>query len=204
MKQMGLGIMQYTQDYDEKFPMRYYGGTPNQDIYSWRRTTFPYVKSTQLYSCPSNTYNADFSFDSDDLTKMAAAGLPVGAPRFARSYAINATGNVGGTTPSEYNRAASLSQVTDSSRTILVSEYSYKDTYVAFGDYADADFGRSILGFAGHLGTCNFLFCDGHAKAMKPINTGTPLNMWTTEEDGVGPSRLMLPLAEWQKLVDKS
>ncbi len=30
----------------------------------------------------------------------------------------------------------------------------------------------------GHLGTTNFLFGDGHGKAMRPIQTGTPYNMW--------------------------
>lgn len=34
--------------------------------------------------------------------------------------------------------------------------------------------------FTNHLGTANFLFLDGHVKAMKPTYTATPLiNMWT-------------------------
>jgi prepilin-type processing-associated H-X9-DG protein len=32
--------------------------------------------------------------------------------------------------------------------------------------------------YAGHLGTMNVLFADGHVKAMKPVNMVTPLNMW--------------------------
>ena len=34
------------------------------------------------------------------------------------------------------------------------------------------------LGFAGHNGFENFLFVDGHAKAMRPVSTATPFNMW--------------------------
>src|SRR5215216_5164352 len=53
LKQIGLGIMQYTQDYDETYPFRV---NPASTI-SWRTFAFPYVKSTDLYRCPSNTNN---------------------------------------------------------------------------------------------------------------------------------------------------
>jgi len=88
LKQMGLGMMQYTQDYDEHYPPAYYPyprpsnpppkppaqeqtvpGTPGMafsicDPYScgsgykghwitWMDFIHPYVKSTQLYICPS-------------------------------------------------------------------------------------------------------------------------------------------------------
>ncbi|MGI4788264.1 MAG: H-X9-DG-CTERM domain-containing protein [Janthinobacterium lividum] len=29
-----------------------------------------------------------------------------------------------------------------------------------------------------YTGRSNYLFCDGHAKAMRPVNTATPFNMW--------------------------
>ncbi|RYG57270.1 hypothetical protein EON80_28455, partial [bacterium] len=31
---------------------------------------------------------------------------------------------------------------------------------------------------AHHLGTGNFLFADGHVKALRPEKTLTPINMW--------------------------
>jgi prepilin-type processing-associated H-X9-DG protein len=34
-----------------------------------------------------------------------------------------------------------------------------------------------------HLSTSNYLFCDGHVKALKATQTATPKNMWTVEED---------------------
>src|SRR3954470_18379090 len=48
LKQIGLGIMQYTQDYDERMPPR---RTTNQTE-SFRTLVFPYIKSTQLFVCP--------------------------------------------------------------------------------------------------------------------------------------------------------
>ena len=38
--------------------------------------------------------------------------------------------------------------------------------------------------WSGHLTTMNVLFVDGHVKAMKAIQTATPVNMWTTMDDG--------------------
>jgi prepilin-type processing-associated H-X9-DG protein len=81
LKQIGLGMMQYTQDYDEKYPYHVQGfnggygsveiqtdpsmpgydfttGTdaPNNDKYkSWMDSIFPYVKSKQIYLCPSGS-----------------------------------------------------------------------------------------------------------------------------------------------------
>src|SRR5690606_4096788 len=54
LKQIGLGIMQYTQDYDENLPLgavNYLGGR----IF-WSQSIMPYVKSTQLFECPSFAY----------------------------------------------------------------------------------------------------------------------------------------------------
>ena len=63
MKQLGLGIIQYTQDYDEKMPGQIdpngavFQGAPDawavgQEA-NWMQGIFPYVKSKQIYLCPS-------------------------------------------------------------------------------------------------------------------------------------------------------
>ncbi len=65
LKQIALGIKQYTQDYDEKFPYAAcvnastgsIGGgpaDPNAPV-GWAQSIQPYVKSTQLLQCPSDT-----------------------------------------------------------------------------------------------------------------------------------------------------
>jgi prepilin-type N-terminal cleavage/methylation domain-containing protein len=83
LKQIGLGVMQYVQDYDEKYPSAMYasnyltgpgtwqlatagdgtpGGTyttlgPNEEprnhYKTWADSIFPYVKSVQIFKCPS-------------------------------------------------------------------------------------------------------------------------------------------------------
>jgi prepilin-type N-terminal cleavage/methylation domain-containing protein/prepilin-type processing-associated H-X9-DG protein len=210
LKQIGLGIMQYTQDYDEKYPGRVWGNAINNDFreaYSWRRTTFPYIKSTQVFSCPSNVRVADniWPFDSD-ATRMTNVGLnPNSDPRFKISYAINATGNVGGITPSEYAGGNSLSAIEDSAGTILVAEYNDGAAHLGMMDPQSRNWADGVgTAFKGHLGMCNFVFADGHVKAMKPAATGTPTNMWTGQSNDVSSAGLLGELNEWQTLVNNS
>src|SRR5689334_25398731 len=53
-KQIGLGILQYVQDYDERYPL---SRVDNSGITrnTWYGMIQPYVKSTQLFQCPSDT-----------------------------------------------------------------------------------------------------------------------------------------------------
>jgi prepilin-type N-terminal cleavage/methylation domain-containing protein/prepilin-type processing-associated H-X9-DG protein len=51
-KQMGLAIMQYTQDYDELYPNGTYNFGP---VGGWAGQVYPYVKSDGVYRCPSDS-----------------------------------------------------------------------------------------------------------------------------------------------------
>src|SRR5687767_11769376 len=79
LKQIGLGLMQYTQDYDEAYPLRDAGHG------HWRQLIQPYIKSTQLFQCPSNSGNTN---QSDPAVGEY--------PRINASYGIN--GRIGGST----------------------------------------------------------------------------------------------------------
>jgi prepilin-type N-terminal cleavage/methylation domain-containing protein/prepilin-type processing-associated H-X9-DG protein len=202
LKQIGLGIAQYTQDYDEKLPGRYnnvssvvtpdpLGG--NAVGVSWRDMIQPYIKSTQLFACPSNTGNSQTTWPTFI---------------FPRSYSINGEdSNIGpsagvttGTPPSEDQLGQSLASIPQTAQTIMVVEtdpgWRWPEACMACNV---ADFRTNM--FAGHLGTVNFLFVDGHVKALKPTATGTPVNMWTIEEDNAGPTSLLDRLAAWQAKV---
>ncbi len=62
LKQLGLGVMQYMQDYDETYPCQTTAGTGNVQYYSsadgrtdatWLNSIFPYSKSVAVNVCPS-------------------------------------------------------------------------------------------------------------------------------------------------------
>jgi prepilin-type N-terminal cleavage/methylation domain-containing protein/prepilin-type processing-associated H-X9-DG protein len=201
LKQIGLGLLQYTQDYDEKMPQRYFG---NLEANSWRRVTFPYTKSTQLFSCPSNTANTGLALDSFD-GDLTAAGLPLTSPRFNASYAINGypdnqgdfANTIGGTpvAPRGGPGGASLSSIADPARTLWVGETA--QGWSELSPSADM--------FRGHLQTVNFLYADGHVKAVKPSATISGTNMWTVEEEPanfVPPAFLQNGVNAWQTKVN--
>src|SRR5437763_9821172 len=53
LKQIGLGLLQYTQDYDETLTRSFYGTTGNSDNganYKWMDAIFPYVKNEQVFT----------------------------------------------------------------------------------------------------------------------------------------------------------
>ena len=200
LKQIGLGILQYTQDYDERYP----GRKMDSEFNSWRRVIYPYVKSTQIYQCPSNPNNAKPALDSQGT-------LPAGTPVFNISYAINggdiATGasintELGGNTIAQGDdntglpAPVSLAAVGDVARTLLVGE-------------SESEFSELVPGntlFRGHLGTVNFLFADGHVKAIKPTATIQGTNYWTIQDEpdaSTVPAALVTDINAWQTKVNK-
>jgi prepilin-type N-terminal cleavage/methylation domain-containing protein/prepilin-type processing-associated H-X9-DG protein len=82
MKQLGLGIVMYTQDFDEKLP--YGQANSSTDAAGWAAQIFSEIKSTGVYKCP------------DDST-AAVTGITVTGPNGAQnnvnlvpiSYALN-------------------------------------------------------------------------------------------------------------------
>lgn len=53
LKQIGLGMLQYVQDYDETYSGAF--KAPAGGRIHWGELIFPYTKSAQIYICPSNT-----------------------------------------------------------------------------------------------------------------------------------------------------
>jgi prepilin-type N-terminal cleavage/methylation domain-containing protein/prepilin-type processing-associated H-X9-DG protein len=164
LKQIGLAALQYVQDYDEKFPLNYANndgvlptawnptttnaGDPDKDA-GWAELIQPYLKSTQILQCPSETNGpAPSTSNSTGYTDYVA-----------NFYDINATtGYVGMVAP------AQTVVLTDWFST--TSEASFMYNYLWSGTIT-ADNGQSDQ-FHRHLGGNNFLFADGHVKWLKP------------------------------------
>jgi prepilin-type N-terminal cleavage/methylation domain-containing protein len=87
MKQLGLGFMQYSQDYDEKLPCGIAQGNGCAGV-GWGGNIYPYVKNSQVYACPS------------DSSKITAITVPSSFARLSYIYNDNLTnafyGGVGG------------------------------------------------------------------------------------------------------------
>ena len=58
LKQLGLALTQYTQDYDEALPMGSCAGRDNQGYGDgWAGRVFPFVKSPAAFACPDDSVN---------------------------------------------------------------------------------------------------------------------------------------------------
>jgi len=59
LKQIGLGILQYSQDYDERFVLSVsseVASPPTGVVSGWVDSIMPYVQSTQIFQCPAEKY----------------------------------------------------------------------------------------------------------------------------------------------------
>jgi len=65
VKQLNLAVLQYVQDYDEKFMFAQLVDPPNT---IWYQACEPYLKNTQILKCPSkNGTTCDYGYNMDFL-----------------------------------------------------------------------------------------------------------------------------------------
>jgi prepilin-type N-terminal cleavage/methylation domain-containing protein/prepilin-type processing-associated H-X9-DG protein len=208
LKQIGLAVMQYTQDYDEHLPNRFNsfpvgyaytlpnGGTTSSTAILWYMQIYPYIKNYQVYNCPSDslhTYTGGY-------TSAIGYGINQTLPSFCTSncgVVMFPANGVGGTSP-----GASLAAIDDVSGTIAITDAKYYaikfDTVLTESQATDPAMGACVpesspYNFAGcvgarHLNTVGTLFVDGHVKSMQwqTILGGSSVNVyryWTTSAD---------------------
>ena len=180
LKQIGLALTQYTQDFDEK--LMHCRNDDDGDI-PWQAKAYTYVKSTGVFSCPDNPGNSKF-INNTPVASISAPAIPV-------SYVANG-GDIdpgsahwfGGVRPMPFNTAGQptpatiLAQISNPASCIQVGE---TNSGVAAGNpRRDPDYwtNNEDMRTQPHSGFSNYLFCDGHVKSLRPSTTGTPLNMW--------------------------
>ena len=171
LKQIGLGIMQYTQDYDEKLPniLRDNDAGPAivdpsnkfvSDYTVWAEMIQPYVKSTQLFVCPSNSY-ANSPSPSAQLN--AAFTMSYGAALFFDTSFISRGAlsqyQQTPTTLAEFTNTAETFMIGEVAKTAVVSGYQ-------IGPLADPSAGGRVHGTL-HFDGANWLYADGHVKFIR-------------------------------------
>ena len=167
LKQIGLGVFQYTQDYDEKYPRSWIdnggGGTWTAPTVAtaatadqgWVTSLQPYLKSAQIFQCPSET-------------------VPPGVDA-----------SVGGADSTDYWYNSNLSAVSQAAveavaLTVMNGDgasnaglYYYDGCNVNGGTTNTCATSDDIKGLATaharHLDGANFAFADGHVKWLKGI-----------------------------------
>lgn len=156
IKNMGLAMMQYAQDYDERLPRTVTCGssmletgktTSNTSTcptgyytHLWQHSVYPYVKSPQAYLCPSSTTNWD--------------GSSTGRMPFGYNNILNGTHLAAILTPATTIMLADTDQAIANSYLLM--------PYPNGANWSPPD--------DRHLETFNMVYADGHAKSQKLSN----------------------------------
>lgn len=190
-KQLGLGIMQYLQDYDEQMPVVW--DTNRAPAVNWGIEIYPYVKSLSVFKCPSNPTSTVVGhaglmhcngFNNGDT------GCDAADPLIPASYAMNSNlGFQNGGQPN-YGPYHSYAAINEPANKIMITETNtyipmthWPDWFACGGsNCSDVEAAKNTsyhnTAFAGHSGFMNVVYCDGHAKGMKPTNMVSPLNQF--------------------------
>ncbi|RYG63597.1 hypothetical protein EON80_20920 [bacterium] len=170
MKQIGLGWMQYSQDYDETAaPIRW--GSGNTQYFPLRSLLDPYVKSAQIFICASNsqspqslTYSYNWCVGTTcgggNFHNLAGFDLPSQVPAFTEA---NNTGSAGA---SYYfamlNTSSFWGRRSEPAANLL------------------AYWGGATPKMISHMDGGNILFVDGHVKWLHNV----PFNVEPTTFSG--------------------
>ena len=154
LKQIALGFKQYTQDYDEKFPMVGNAGTDGSAVSTgWAIALQPYLKSTQIFQCPSET-NPPKGVTPGSTTALDTYGAVAGFT----DYYYNQNLGGGSTTSSGVNEA-SLDYI---SNTILGG-----DGVSNVANYPRNSDPLNTQALSRHLEGNNYSYADGHVKWLR-------------------------------------
>jgi prepilin-type N-terminal cleavage/methylation domain-containing protein/prepilin-type processing-associated H-X9-DG protein len=175
-KQIGLGIMMYSQDYDEMYPHNHQawaGGSESIGYAAWTQEIHPYLKNTDIFSCPSRKSQS-----------VVIINGPAGALKIPYNYNIGGSEFVfkSGRNDNAYEQASvGMAQIGKPADLALVADSSYiifpdprrimnPDTTGSDTNWVKdcgpwwhpAD--RPCPEAARHQSGSNVMFADGHSK----------------------------------------
>jgi len=192
LKQLGLGIIQYAQDYDERLPGMNSSGNNRWGVnwagVGWAGQIFPYVKSGQVYKCPSDTispapsgnnvpvsYAFTVIYGGAKLSRIDSVATTVGLVEAAQPRLTNVFD------PGEAGSDSSMGDYGDNlidlagadHRTSVCCGGSDALMQYRVGPYIDSDHGGGPQnGPMAHFDGANYLLLDGHVKFFKGSQVG--------------------------------
>ena len=176
LKQISLALTEYSGDNDEAMPPAAYSTTTGMTV-TWRQLTFLYTRTVDVFRCPSNPYN-DVYTDVDNSTFFVSYGangsvlqtggtvtLLSGIQNPSTLFLIGESDSVGYTLHNPPNPP-------------LLSPDCGMCDFAAAGSHTDL--------FAGHFTHSNWLFADGHVRALRPTQTCQGADIWDLGSNNAG------------------
>ena len=182
LKQLALGVMQYTQDYDETYPLLVRnsnstgafksGYNPSANFFYWPDRLLPYVKSIQVFYCP-NVKDKNFVHYGMNIFLIRAANLDISSTDIYSTFKLSAV-----LRPSEvfmmgdfrHSRLGGYDIGGAWSRNLAFDNNSTTDTVIFTDDSRGCSASLNECLYTPvstrHLGGSNFAYLDGHVKWM--------------------------------------
>ena len=181
LKQIGVALLQYTQDNDEAFTCIWFGPVASAawdqqsdatTYYKWMDAAYPYIKNEQVFNCPSDSRNGKYRF------RTASA---YGSYTYSNAYHANGDAFIGPS--SDFANFGTLFQadVQAPSTTVWVVDggnAQATNTWKTYEFWWDTPANGNALTignvgsfrnfhnvFERHLGTVGTLYVDGHVKS---------------------------------------
>jgi prepilin-type N-terminal cleavage/methylation domain-containing protein/prepilin-type processing-associated H-X9-DG protein len=150
LKQIGLGMMMYTQDYDGRYPMAEWTTSPAVDG-AWPVLLQPYLKSVQIFHCPSDSADEGSSYILNNYFE----NWPEASVDSPSTTLLITEGQLytGGTR----------------SMTNAATDYGLNADYTLYDQTGRLNDPTKNL--PRHLETSNILWADGHVKVSLPLYT---------------------------------
>ena len=158
MKQIGLGFIQYAQDYDENYPYNRLPDTGVTGIVGYATMLQPYIKSRQLFKCPSDSRDEANSYLMNNyFGEIGRAPTSLSSIDSVATAAMVVEGTDGG---QGGNKSINSGAPTN---------YGLNNDYTLWNQAFRTN--ATDIGLPRHLGTDNVLYADGHVKTTKPMDS---------------------------------
>ena len=155
VKQMGLAVLMYAQDYDERYNLAY--TATDAGTMHWPMLLEPYHRNTEIYECPS------------DPDPWARGDYQLS---YIANYGLFRPGTVPEPSTVTVIRMAAIERPADIIAIAENADGSGADAQYAYGTHgagASSGYNRwARVSLERHMGNSNYVFADGHAKAMPP------------------------------------
>ena len=172
-KQLMLATLQYVQDYDERFPVRWHSLNTSFRIPCM---IYPYLKNAQILACPS--WSDPYTFAAPLGNIKSSYFWPGGSPAHVGSPCATC----GDTCGQNYflfdgYRGVSLAQLEYPANTIAIAERRTDSAHMDWDNavHTGAEAFSVNPSYQAHNGGNNYAFSDGHVKWLSTTDAG----QWT-------------------------
>ncbi len=169
LKQIGIGMSMYIQDYDETLPAPYVFNGPTPPRIRWHELVQPYVKNTQIRFCPSHAVTSTTSLDSCSYAAIMNGHV-----------FVENSGGAGQRKLAQFTQVSSLGMIVDAG-----TWYTYYGPVTAHSgshpNQSNLSSGAAVgdwIYLKRHMDGANCLYVDGHVKWQKADGLINDATFW--------------------------